>query len=73
MAEKSRRGGARPGAGRKPGQRAARKKESRVVTLWPELWAEIDRAQDALALTRTALIEEMAREWLERNAREGQE
>lgn len=58
------RGGARPGAGRKPGQVAARKNVARQVTLRPELWAEIDEMQERLGLTRSAVFEEMAKEWL---------
>lgn len=65
MAEKSIRGGARPGAGRKAGQRAARPKEARQVTLRPELWRELDAAQEEQCLSRAAMIESMARLWLD--------
>ncbi len=65
MAEQSTRGGARPGAGRKPGQRAARPKEARQVTLRPELWQELDAAQAEQCLSRAAMFELMARLWLD--------
>lgn len=57
-------GGPRPGAGRKPAPHASRKKESRRVTLPPNLWASIDAAQASMGLTRTAVIEAMAEAWL---------
>lgn len=61
-------GGRRPGAGRKPGVRSPRSKESRQVTLAPELWERIDAAQADLGLTRTAVFEAMAEAWLAKGA-----
>ncbi len=60
----SKRGGRRPGAGRKPHPHSPRKKESRRVTLSSDLWARIDAAQETLGLTRTAAFEAMSMVWL---------
>lgn len=62
--KKENRGGARPGAGRKPGLRSPRSKKPRQVFFTPELWARIDAVQEKLKLTRTAVFEEMAEAWL---------
>lgn len=64
-------GGRRPGAGRKPGVHSPRKKEARQVTLEPELWERIDAAQAARGLKRTAAFEEMALDWLAKQAARG--
>ena len=69
----SNRGGARQGAGRKPGQRAARPKVPRLVSLRPELWAAFDAAQEAQGLTRTAFFEVVVQDWLDRNTNVGQQ
>lgn len=64
-------GGRRPGAGRKPGVHSPRRKEPRQVTLAPELWERIDAAQATCGLKRTAVFEEMALDWLAKQAARG--
>lgn len=68
MATKSNHGGARRGAGRKPGQQSDPGKDARQIRLRPELWAQLDEAQTALGLTRTSFYEKVTTEWLARNA-----
>lgn len=60
------RGGRRPGAGRKP-RPDSPPKESRRISLGPELWKKIDTAQEALGLTRTEIFEAMSEAWLAAN------
>lgn len=69
----SNRGGARQGAGRKQGQRAARPKVARLVTLAPELWAAFDAAQEARGLTRTAFFAIVVQDWLDSHTEKGGE
>ena len=62
--KKENRGGARPGAGRKPGLRSPRSKKPRQIFFSPELWARLDAEQERLGWTRSALFEDMAEKWL---------
>lgn len=66
-------GGARKGSGRKPRQRKDRDKVPRQLSLDAALWEEIDQAQEDLGLTRTSIFEKMAREWLDKNAKAGEQ
>ena len=66
-------GGARKGAGRKPGLRKDPGKVARQLMLPPALWEEIDQAQETMGLTRPAIFEMMAREWLDKHAGAGAE
>lgn len=59
-------GGRRPGAGRKS-RPDSPPKESRRVSLAPELWERIDAAQEARGLTRTAVFEAMSEAWFAAN------
>ena len=58
------RGGPRKGAGRKPGLRAARPKESKSITLMPELWQRLDAVLIERGITRTDAITLALEDWL---------
>lgn len=51
------RGGARPGAGRKPGLTSTgRKNIAKLISMPPQDWEAIDRLAEKLEMTRSAFI-----------------